>query len=394
MEWSSGLSIDGVEVTFYDDSRLDMMLEAFYELVYKYQQLDMHKWAGAPDSYESKEEALAICEAGIRDMAAEIAQGLIYVYDHWLEQHAITEPKKWGKARVEMEDEVGTLGGPDALENVISEFAILSEQIGKGPGARYDVGHREGRRWWKNVFLRELPDRVEELPVFKRLAKPYLDELYQIDLEEWKSGSIGGNLDEKPQKRDISDFFDIYDVEEFAQGLDPDDLKDLLAELYTVMVFPVWYGRWKKEGIDKTRDRIEKASKQLHKISKKADHLAIDDLNRELNIIINLTHQTGSMLDYIQQIHGEVTSEFLENLSNMDVSEFDEELVAMGMSELLDPSVIMRKRSREDARQIVRSAWERTAARERGEDAGLENPMIAGPLSRQQAVLRELGVTR
>ena len=362
-QWANGLVIsDGIEITEIDDDDINHQLAAIYELTYKYDQIDMHEWSGTGE----KSQVLAICEAGVRDVAGRLAEMLDEVFAHWLELHAITEPKRWARARVTMNDETGD---GDHIQGAISEYVNL--------GSKNDRGSIKSlRRWWRNVFFKELEKKADGLKVLKRIAKPFLDDLYTMDMEEWKSG----NLDQKPTRSETRDIFD-YDFEEFVSGLAPDDRRDLAVELYEVMVFPAWYGQWRDRGIDATRRRVEKSYEQIQKIQKSPKSFEVRDLASEVNKIIQTTHQTGPMVDYVVQQY-DLEEHLLNYLSEgLDTDLFDLTLTAMGVDlGSVDSSAIARRRQRDDAAKIVRAAWEDLAE----EQSGRRNPRV----SLQEAVIR------
>ncbi len=372
--WDNGLILaDGIEILEIDEEDINQQLCAIYELTYKYDQIDLHEWSGTG----TKIQALAICEAGIRDVASRLAEMLDEVFTGWLAAHAITDPKKWGQARAKQMAEAFDGVEVNLLEEAIDEFAQHSQFIKSGkPGVYPEQG-----RYWRNVFFRELPDHVDEIAVLKRVAKPYLKDLYDMQMEDYQNG----DLDEKPEKPGIDEFFDLVseDFSGFANNLTPKDLGDLLAEIYTVMVFPVWYGRWKSEGIDATRRRVEKSYEQIKRIRKSNKAFEVRALASEVNKIIQTAHQTGSMTDYVEQ-RWNLDVSLLDYLSDhLDTAMLDRTLSAMGVDlDAEDRSAIARRRQRDDAAKIVRSAWEDLAE----EQSGRRNPRT----TLQQAVIERL----
>lgn len=366
--WDNGLVIaDGIEILEIDEEDINQQLAAIYELTYKYDQVDLHEWSGTGE----KSQVLAICEAGIRDVAGRLAEMLDEVFAHWLELHAITNPRAWGRARVGMTDEY--VDEELALAGAINEYTgLMMKQQGRSWSL--DAG-----KYYQNMFLRELSAKISELPSLKRALRSTIDEYYQMDLDEWKSG----NLDTKPGKMDFADFIEIHDVEELIDGLNGTVLRDVLSEIYAVIVFPIWYGQWSAKGIDATRRRVEKSYEQIEKIRKHPKSFEVRALASEINKIIQTAHQTGSMTDYVSQ-RWNLEEGLLDYLSDgLDTVSFDRTLTAMGVDlDREDRSAIARRRQRDDAAKIVRAAWEDLAE----EQSGRRNPRM----SLQEAVIRRL----
>lgn len=365
--WENGLVItDGIEILEIDEEDINQQLAAIYELTYKYDQIDLHEWSGTGE----KSQVLAICEAGIRDVAGRLAEMLDEVFLRWLRLHAITEPKRWARARVEMNEE--DIDSDDHIGQAIGEYMALrseAEHIPMGEG---------GSRYWRNVFFKELEKKADSLKTLKRVAKPFLDELYTMDMEEWKSG----NLDQKPTRHGTRDIFD-YGFDEFVSNLAPDDRRELAIEFFEVIIFPLWYGRWSAKGIDATRRRVEKSYEQIQKIRKSPKSFEVRALASEINKIIQTAHQTGSMTDYVSE-RWNLEDDLLDYLSKgLDTIAFDRTLVAIGVDlDKEDRSAIARRRQRDEAAKIVRAAWEDLAE----EQSGRRNPQT----SLQEAVIRRL----
>jgi hypothetical protein len=369
-QWANGLVIsDGIEITEIDDDDINHQLAAIYELTYKYDQIDMHEWSGTGE----KSQVLAICEAGIRDVAARLVEMLDGVFAHWLEIHAITDPKQWGRARVVLHDENadGLFSDNLALAGAIDEYSGLM--------ARKHGLHVYGGKSYQGMFMRELSDKIPELPSLKRLLRRTIDEYYQRDLKQWKSGK----LDTKPRKMDFADFIEIHDVEELIAGLDPETKlrNDVISEIYTVIVFPLWYDHWRDKGIDATRRRVEKSYEQIQKMMNKPESFEVRDLASEVNRIIQTTHLSGTMVDYVVWQY-DLEEHLLNYLSEgLNTELFDLTLTAIGVDlGNVDSSAIARRRQRDEAVQIVRAAWEDLAEHQ----SGRRNPRV----SLQEAVIR------
>jgi len=362
--WENGLKIDGVEILEIEDYDIGQYFCALYELTYKYDQIDLHEFDG------DKVDVLAIAEAGIRDSAGRIIEMLKPVFSQWLESHAITDPKKWGMARVALLEE--GVSPREWLEAAVSEYSSLMSRL---EGRLWSQSVSE---WYRNRSFRELPDHLDEMPALRGAAKAFVDEMYEMDMENWREG----DLDEKPVKPDVDEAFEYGFLDDLSSLEYMDDPSRIVAEIFAEMVFPVWYMRWESEGISATRLRVKRAYESLLSIDTALKTIPIAELSKKLNVIINTAHQTGSMLEHIENMYGgDINEELLDQLTNLDTGQLDWSLEAMGVLPEVDRSSVERRQTRQQASDIVRSAWRDLARRER-----MGNPVM----SLQEAVLRRL----
>ena len=150
-------------------------------------------------------------------------------------------------------------------------------------------------------------------------------------IEAYKE-SIDNYEDDEENKKEMQKTLDDRDLESifsFFRDVDGEDniwtsifgyftsyVSDILVGLYEYIVFPAWFGYWSQEGIEETRERIEKIELSLREIGSK-------DLQEQIetvNIAINASHQTGSMLDYISNNY-DIDKDYLDYLSNIGTKE-------------------------------------------------------------------------
>ncbi len=281
-------------------------LEALYELEYKYQMIRTQEFTGHP---RRKENILRRMSDLLLQVAAEIADQLTLVFAAWLDEHTIFDPKRWAEKRLENEEE------GQEFESLQLEYHYLTG----------------GRRTYKGKWVGGtsidtfVEDNLDQFPMLKSMISDFLesDEAAGWDEEEGEYPYKGEDAEERfLQDQRFSDFY-----ENFIKGsyYEP----DILLELYEKALFPVWFEKWKAEGIEETRDRIEKAHQELEAITEQ--QYPPDQVGGKLSVIINIAHQTGSMIEYIEEQHPDVTADFLQKLSEKDASDWNEELTAMGV---------------------------------------------------------------
>jgi len=285
-----------------DDNSLASNLEAMYELEWKYYQIKNSPFTGHPKRYAN---LLKLYVRALKVMVQAIAKQLLPTFETWLEKHALTSAKTWAEQRAsELEGE----GIKFEMEQAQSEYD------------RYSMGFNSAIY---SVNLDKMP-RLRDL----------VELLYHEDKDMWDEEEEG---DEYPYET-VADYWEAQDgmFTNFADFLEtvniPEDSKrDIIKEVYQVIVFPVWFGHWKALGIVQTRREIEKHAKRLRALSgsiKKVNNAVV-----RLNLAVNAAHQTGSMTDYIQDTYSDVDKAFLEKLSNQTIpAKWKKELGEIGVA--------------------------------------------------------------
>ena len=285
-------------------------VEAIYELEFKYHTLKNNpsKWKGHPKRYEN---TLSKMEELIKEVAAEIADDLIEVFEDWLSKHAITNAKKWAESRHEENEEIGG-----------DEMVLIKDEYNRYVDGDFDSDVAE-----------EIGKAIDEMPKFKNW------------LNEWGSEEKDNLIEQREENEEEydEDEFDYLDDpkevwanivndygEEEAFNSIPDWTKDDIAiMLYENLVFPAWFKYWAAQGIEKTRDRVEETNEILHDISSQSVS-NIGDITVGINRALNEAHQTGEMLEYVQSYH-DISKSELDALSNRETDDWKGELGDMGL---------------------------------------------------------------
>ena len=130
------------------------------------------------------------------------------------------------------------------------------------------------------------------------------------DKEEYRDEEqIEAEIKQRYEEMPFSEYLETWYGDDLARFLEDSsnfyDLKEICIELAMFLCFPIWYGFWKPQGIDQTRQRIEKAYNMLLNIGNQPINKAL----ATINIVIGSVHQTGDMLDYIADVTQDSKSE-------------------------------------------------------------------------------------
>lgn len=313
-----------------DEYELGENLEALYELEYKYSMLRTKSFAGVPQRRENMLERL---EAVAYNLAETIAQQVLEVFNEWLDGHAIGDAAEWSDARVrELEEkEYGEIVTGDELASGIQtawqEFDRYAYYKGKGaPFSPYQTGPRvrgpddsevvqamrEGKLPSLQVVAETLMKEENEQNADEENFEPYDD---SVDFLE-------GSLDGFGSLHALVEGLDWHYIEASSA--------ELLRELYRAFVFPVWWAYWEPRGIVKARKRVEEATGTLEAIESNARQFPVQQLFGRMNEIVNVAHQTGGMVDHLEERY-KIDAAFLQELSERDTSDWDEELTEIGV---------------------------------------------------------------
>jgi len=312
----------------------------YYELYYKYYELTTKPFSGHPKRKENIELQL---KTRLISSMENIRNVLLPVFKNWLASHAITKPQEWARAR--LRDQVDDIGYDSIYDMSAGDIGeALDSLIWEWYRYVYpnrQVYQRPNESSIRSMFFQAVTKNIANMPNFQAAIGNNLiaieKERRQMDLadmgeEEYKQQFGLGENDSAEEHAenvqlsdlDIGDMVSSYydDMSSLAERIDADHLEPVIIELYEKMVFPVWYGTWKKQGIDQTRKNIEVAYKTLK-------NTPIDDVNKmaaAISIGLNAAHQTGQMIDYV--------SDYLEK--NVDSGEYNEPTYDKGLKNLLD----------------------------------------------------------
>lgn len=306
-----------------DPRDLEAMWEVIYEIEYKYSMLRSKPFAGLE---QRKDNILAVLEAKAKEIIPILAETLQDVFEEWLKHHAITNPEEWAKDRVEQLEEYGD--AKEALYSLLSERErytnlepiyeleqIMRDDSDKFPSLRDILSNIATDRAYADY--EDLQAGYMELDDFNQM---YGLKAKSVEDAEDMISDVELDLD----YFDLGDFFaSLSDVMEWMSSR---EREDFLISVAQEIVFPHWYAHWKSEGIDKTRSNVERVAKQLRKINK----APLKDQFMTLNIAKETSHQTGSMMDYYDEMW-QIGEQFFTSLSNTDVRDWNIELHEIGV---------------------------------------------------------------
>ena len=291
-------------------------LEALYELEYKYHTLKNNpgNWEGNPKRYEN---ILAKMEDLIKDIASEIADDLIEVFDDWLSKHALLDANAWAKSRMDDAEDYGD----DLMDVIEGEYnRYVSDDFDK------DVANSMGK------FIEDSRSLSQFLEEYGQEEKNRLiDDKMEEEGENYNEDEFEEELEYLDDPEEVWKYImDNWGASEAMDSLFPDYVKDDLGfAIYKHLVFPAWLDKWKSEGIEATRERVEESTSILHDISSSS----VDDIGKitvGINRALNEAHQTGDMLEYVGERH-DISKHQLDDLSNRDVGDWKGELNEIGL---------------------------------------------------------------
>jgi hypothetical protein len=308
-------------------------LKALYELEYKRSMIMSHGFSGVPERRDNIID-------GLTEKLGEVIENLKGVLDatfkDWLGTHALLSPETWAEKRISDIEEYAR----GAFDQAVSEYARYT-----GDGRKHETILEE--------LVNDAVSRLSEFPSLKKLVDLLMedemnrryDELGEEGYEEFGRMVRMEFKNEEEAEEYISNltskdvdlgelmvsgghagFFDM--VEKYA------DARGLAKEFYKNFVFPVWFAHWKEQGIEETRNTIQNIYDRLQSVSVNNTGNAI----AVINLAINASHQTGSMMDYISSnantdLSGGQIIELLDKLSaGTDVEEWNQELREVGVN--------------------------------------------------------------
>ena len=204
-----------------------------------------------------------------------VASKLKAIYLNWLHTHSLKDPEKWAEDRLKHNG--------DSPTEVEKEFKHWTQED-----------------FWKKDNFTEL----NKMPEFSK----WLQLMSKDDVAKTLHYVLRFSF--KESMRLLKKYDILY--------------HDVLLEFYKVIIFPQWKKYWKKEGLEKTYNRLEKMYEDLVRI-----HL--DDVPKmfaTINKALNEVHQTGEMMDYVQMGYG-VSKADLDTLSNANIKKWDHEISQM-----------------------------------------------------------------
>ena len=311
-----------INIPVNDENYGDSLKNNLYQMT-KWEYL-YHKLKSNPNLEFKKryQNLLKQTEKGMEILLKEIALSLGEVFQDWLSKHAIMQPHTWAVERMNNISESGSdisdpKGAMEELDVIVSE-AVRYFYNNKKDTMSVDRGGFE---------YTEFNDAVSENNEVLELISDWLIEAYKESIDNYEDDE-----ENKKEMQKTLDDRDLSQIFNWFRDVDGEDniwtsifgylisyASDILVGLYEYIVFPAWFDYWSQEGIEETRERIEKIELSLREL----DSMALQEKIESVNIAINASHQTGSMLDYISNNY-DIDKAYLNYLSNIPQSEIDE----------------------------------------------------------------------
>ena len=312
---------------FYDN------LKAIYEFEYKYSVIKENLNVDTP----RKQNILNNLEEAFVAPAKKVVEVLKKTYEKWLENHALLNPEKWAEQRIESIKEFED--DSHFIDTIISEYKRYAYPDVKNS---YLTPVENFFSEIINMSIKYINNRM---PAFKQfleyvllpIQKDYFSEILHIEgLKEFNAHQ-GTKFKTKQQAINYIEKLklDRLDIDELISLVMPDkktfesfmanyhDANSVAKEMYSEIVFPLWSDYWLQRGIDKTRDSIQEIYDSLNSI----DYNDKKNTSATISIALNTSHQTGEMLEYIEQDIGGDLSQLLDDLTKGTYQpEWDQEL--------------------------------------------------------------------
>lgn len=334
MNWYSIVKISAIWDVQYDNTSIISLMEALYELTYKYQRLQTQSFRGYPKRYDN---ILTRIEQQSRIIIQDISFILSHVFEDWLKKHALLNPRQWAENRVEEHFEINGSSADEIEYALESEVVFIKEQQQNVMPVSYNDIE-------SSLSLLDAPIENGSAPFLSAFFKSQKEYMY----EESLSDNLSYNEEDEFPKteeyitKQTKDYYDNLTFSEYMSSIHNNSISSLLkqieefydvyeftVELFEFLCFPIWYGFWSQMGIDDTRERVEKAYLMIGQI----ENQPIKQALASINVIINVAHQTGSMAMYISSYTGESEDDIInsmDRLSNNIPSEWDTDLQEVG----------------------------------------------------------------
>jgi len=305
-------------------------LKELYNINYKYDMIKLSKFNGLP---KRRENIIKKIEFDGVIVANSVIKELITVFEGWLSRHDLDSPVNWAKIRVQGLDYIND-NVREIIDAIESEYNDYSKIFNNNSSSQliYD--------YFQYIVNNNIIDKVSVYDWLGYLA----DDLVEMYTEYIDDDSFSTEERESYQKMidslEDGEYEYVFEYIDNVIGLDEVkhyiigalenadiDNEDFYVELYEYMVFPLWSEYWKSQGISETRDTIYKIKNDLDIALKSKD---LSNKFKVINIALNASHQTGSMLDYFEDESPEIDKKLLDDLSNMDVTKLNNELRVQG----------------------------------------------------------------
>lgn len=304
----SGFKLDEADVNAMHATDLDNIraqdfirdLSNLYEIEYKLHVVNNANFTGHVKRYE---RIAQIYKRKAVEHVRVVATVFRDVFKEWLEFHAISDPELWAYKRAESNVDDGETTVNDLFAGSVSEY---NQRLNTGrvlnPRPEFTLIDILHNMRLKGVY----PDGMPRMKAgLERLAMDAAEDFRLNILNDEEANQSVEDIDttsipsfEDDPERWYEELLEMYDADTISDQFFTTDTQTL-AELYRVAVFPLWWKIFEPRGIVRTRARVEEAYKELIDLSKINEFTPM--ALARLNIIKDVAHQSGSMMDYIQE---------------------------------------------------------------------------------------------
>jgi len=268
-----------------------------YELEYKRALIKNNGFSGMD---KRRDNIINQIELELAKSILAVEEPLKKTFETWLASHAITNQEEWAEARVKGGDDGSTDSDSNQILDALNEYSRYAphSSLPKDNALQKILSKADQRP-------QDFPNLSKLLDIFAEDRRMYLyDELTngierfnedngtafssENDAEEWIESQNAETLNISLSDS-ISDTSELIQIAENL-GIE----RDIAKDLYSGGAFEVWYDHWGPRGIDETRETVEKVYQLL------LNAKTIDQKISSVNAALNCSHQTGSMLDHLQ----------------------------------------------------------------------------------------------
>lgn len=247
------------------------LVEDFYHMEYVYSILKTRPFSGIA---KRKEAILRRVQFSFHEIADELIELFAHIFQDWLDAHTLTDAKMWAEKRV-----------------------------------GYNTSKTNPYTLW-NRYFREYRDLAIHV--------------YKIDKETFEERLLQELQQSYPDL--FSETSVLPGIKDIVDVISPEKYPLFVQQSFQKSVFPLWVQDWTQVGLGKTRDLVEAAYSML------LDAKTVEERSVAVNHALNVSHQNGKMLDYVEEATGiEDLKTFFDSMSEgRFTSQMDAVLKALG----------------------------------------------------------------
>lgn len=323
-------NIDSGEYGISYDGDILELLSDFYRLEYTYSTLKNNSFKGVE---RRRDAILERVEASFVEVTDEVKQVFVGVFEDWLKKHALTEPTRWAQERVnDLQNNEDSDMWDAAWREWSRYYPRYSNQGRPLPGSE-----RAAQNHFSSMVMEDPEIRAMILNSYGGEETIVAEEVDRM-MSDWESSpedvtnqlglpedaneeTVRAQAEEVAKDTAIESFLEFFDINEVAARLDDygSGKNAFFEKVFEKFVFPAWYKYWQAQGIDETRATVEAAYQGLLSAEGLGNTFAA------VNIAINTSHQTGSMLDHVENATN-TNGSLKRHLDSLTEGEFVEEV--------------------------------------------------------------------